>query len=286
MVQSLLFIIIFAVKMSRGYRDNMSTYSSDSEDDGSVCSGSLGGEIRRYEDMPQVDGVLAPGLGCFTFINPLTLRDITVYYIKSKKYNKKNPPVMIFHGVFRNPDIYRDAWIDLAEEHGFFIIAPLFSEDQFPGSAGYNLGNIFVSEEDRTPQPQRNWSYNIPGVVFDFFSSEQGKGDTTAPGYVAYGHSAGSQFLHRKVAITPDHRLLLAVASNAGWYTMPTTIDLWPYGWGGFEEAGISLPADFLVDFLATPLIVQLGLNDTDKKHRNLRSAHVNLKKKLSLTYS
>jgi hypothetical protein len=257
--------------MSRGLRDDRSTYSSDSEDDGSVCSGSLGGEVLRYQDMPMEDGVLAPGLGCFTFINPLTLRDITIYYIKSKKYKKKNPPVMVFHGVFRNPDIYRDAWIDLAEEHGFFVIAPLFSEDQFPGSAGYNLGNIFVSEEDRTPQVQRNWSYHVPGVVFDFFSSEQGKGDTTAAGYVAYGHSAGSQFVHRKVALTPDHRLLLAVASNAGWYTMPTTIDLWPYGWGGFEEAGIALPADFLVDFLATPLIVQLGLNDTDKKHKNLR---------------
>ena len=250
-------------------RSNASANSSDSEDDGSVWSGGMGQKPERYENQDLTPkGILAPGAGYFSFINPNTLKDITVYYIKSKKYRKAKPPVFVFHGVFRNPDIYRDAWIDLAEDHGFFIVAPLFSEDQFPGSQGYNLGNIFVSETDRTPTAERNWSYHIPGVVFDFLAA---KGDTTAPGYMAYGHSAGSQFLHRKVAITPDPRMLLCIASNAGWYTMPTRADLWPYGWGGFEEAGIPLHDNFLSDYLAAPLVVQLGKKDIDKKHKNLR---------------
>lgn len=191
--------------------------SNDSEDDGSICSGHSTYGILRYEDQPLKDGVLAPGVGRFSFINPNTLKDITVYYIKSKTYKKEHPPVFVFHGVYRNPDVYRDAWVGLAEEHGFFVIAPFFDNDQFPGTSGYNLGNVFQSEVDRTPKAGRNWSYLVPDVVFNYLSLA-GKGDTHSAGYVAYGHSAGSQFLHRKVAITPDPRLLLVIASNAGWY--------------------------------------------------------------------
>lgn len=52
---------------------------------------------------------------------------------------------------------------------------------------------------------------------------------------------------------------------------MPTLVDLWPYGWGGFEEAGIPLHPDHLAHFLAAPLVVQLGTEDTDRLHINLR---------------
>ena len=261
----------FILSKAEMERRNECREDSDSEDDGSVC-GDYGADLTlSYDDQVlDEDGHLAVGSGHFSFVNPLTSRLLTVYYMKSKKYKKENPPVFVFHGVYRNPDVYRDAWIKLAEEHGFFVIAPYFSEDHFPQSAGYNLGNIFASEKDRTPGDEKNWSYHVPGVIFDYISA-QGKGDTICGGYVAYGHSAGSQYLHRKVAITPDPRLLLAIPSNAGWYTMPTVVDLWPYGWGGFVEAGIALPDNFLARYLAAPVIVQLGKNDIDKTHSNLR---------------
>lgn len=214
----LFFLIIFfksVSSMSSKVEENWE--GGDSEDDGSVLSGYSSAGILRYEAQPLQDGVLAPGAGCFTFMNPATLKDVTVYYIKSKKYRPEDPPVFVFHGVYRNPDVYRDAWVDLAEQYGFFVVAPFFTSEQFPGAAGYNLGNIFVSEEDRTPKEERNWSYYVPDAVFKYLSAEAGKGDTCAHGYVAYGHSAGSQFLHRKVAITPDPHLLMAIASNAGW---------------------------------------------------------------------
>lgn len=252
--------------------DRQSSYSSDSEDDGSVCSGNMGDlGISNYEDCDlNEDGTLAPGAGHFSFINPNTFKDTQVFYIKGSGYNPEDPPVMVFHGVFRNPDVYRDSWVKLAEEHGLFVIAPLFSEEQFPGTAGYNLGNICMSEKDMTPKSERNWSYHVPEVVFEYFASS-GKRDTTARGYVAFGHSAGSQFLHRKVALAPDSRLLLAVSSNAGWYTMPGMTEKWPYGWGGLDEAAGVIESEALAAFLAAPLVVQLGSKDTDKKHVNLR---------------
>jgi hypothetical protein len=251
--------------------DHQSSYSSDSEDDGSVCSGSMGEDGLDYGDCElQEDGTLAPGIGHFSFRNPNTFKDIQVFYIKGSTYKKEEPPVVVFHGVFRNPDVYRDSWVKIAEEFGLFVVAPLFSQEHFPGTAGYNLGNICQSENDLTPKAERNWSYHVPEVVFEFLAAE-GTKDTVARGYLAFGHSAGSQFLHRKVALAPDPRLLLAVSSNAGWYTMPTTSSTWPYGWGGLEEAAGLVEDEALAAFLSGPLVVQLGSKDIDKKHVNLR---------------
>jgi hypothetical protein len=251
--------------MSRFSRAEPSPADEDSEDDGSICSGDLGVH-ERYENCPRKDGVLAPGAGSFTFMNPKTLKDIVIHYVKAENYDPRNPVVLLFHGVFRNPDVYRDGWIELANEYGLFVMAPLFSEENFPGTQGYNLGNIFDQESPSNGSElndERNWSYHIPGVVFDFIRAA---GDTTADGYLAFGHSAGSQFLHRKIALAPDPRLLLAVAANAGWYTLPSLEKRWPYGLGNTGVGVKSLKA-----VLATNLIVLLGDEDTDPRHSNLR---------------
>lgn len=240
----------------------------DSEDDGSVCSGDSGVVHPRYDSCPMIDGVLAPGAGSFTFINPNTLRDVVVYYVKSPKYNKSDPVVLVLHGVFRNPDIYRDRWIDLAEEHGMFVLAPLFSNESFPGTTGYNLGNIFPTEKPKNETgllDERFWSYHIPGVVYNFL--RRTTTETTAPGYMAFGHSAGSQFLHRKIALTPDPHLLLAIAANAGWYTLPSFSINWPYG---LQRTGLT-EEENAASLLSTNLIVLLGDDDTNSTHSNLR---------------
>lgn len=263
-----LFFILVIVAMnffSRFSRQEPSEADNDSEDDCSICSGDLGVH-EKYENCCLKDGVLAPGQGSFTFMSPTTMRDVVVHYIKAESYDPRNPVVMLFHGVLRNPDVYRDSWIELAEEYGLFVVAPLFSHDSFPGTEGYNLGNIFDQENPAMGtelNARRNWSYNLPGVLFDFI---QERGDCKAKGYLAFGHSAGSQFLHRKVALVPDPRLLLAVAANAGWYTMPSLETRWPYGLGG-----TGLTVSNLKQVLATNLVVLLGDDDVDPHHSHLR---------------
>lgn len=212
----------------------------------------------------QVEAAVEPGTGSFVVPHPDGGAELTVYYVKAPDYDPAHPPVLVLHGMKRNADEYRDAWIELAREHGFFVIVPLFTEECFPGTVGYNLGNVFQSETDLTRNPVSTWSYRVPDILFDYLRHESG--DTTAAGYMAFGHSAGSQFLHRKVAFLPDDRMLLAVAANAGWYTFPNTEDPWPYG---FRDTGVGLPD--MPPFLAANLVILLGDQDNDPGHESLR---------------
>ncbi len=209
---------------------------------------------------------LEKGVGVFEFARPDSGQRMRVFYVKDPSYEAHLPPVLVLHGMRRNADEYRDAWIDLAAEHGLFVIVPEFTEESYPGTVGYNLGNIFPSEEDLTYTPTSQWSYLVPDQLFDYLKDTLRA--TRAQGYFAFGHSAGSQFLHRKVAFSPDPRLLLAVSANAGWYTFPSIEASWPYG---FKGTGME-QAD-LVPFLASNLFILLGEEDNDPQHRSLRRA-------------
>jgi pimeloyl-ACP methyl ester carboxylesterase len=140
----------------------------------------------------------------------------------------------------------------------------LFSEEAFPGTVGYNLGNLFTSETDRTRLPANASSFRVPRLVFDHLCRQEGA--LRVSGYMVFGHSAGSQFVHRMIALYPDPHLRLAIAANAGWYTFPDTEVEWPYGFAGTGLSEADLPA-----FLASDLIVLLGDQDINETQRSLR---------------
>jgi poly(3-hydroxybutyrate) depolymerase len=206
-----------------------------------------------------------PGTGTITFTHPETNRRVVLFYVKAETVAPETPPVVVLHGMNRNPWDYRDAWIGLAEAHGLFVVVPYFSEADYPGVVGYNLGNVFHSETNLERRPESSWSYRIPDLVFDHLKQ---RGATTAAGYFAFGHSAGSQFLHRKIGFAPDPRMLLAVAANAGWYTLPDPGEPWPYGYGGTGLAARDMPP-----ILAANLVILLGDQDTDTGDSGLRKA-------------
>jgi hypothetical protein len=208
---------------------------------------------------------LPTGRGVFEMHSPAHQRNIEIHYYLPENYSPSTPPVMVFHGMKRNADFYRDSWIDLADEFGFLVLTPLFSEELFPGTTGYNLGNLFTSEEPiAPPTPAATWSYAVPQAVF--LHARNVLGLTTAAGYMAFGHSAGSQFLHRLMALHPDPHLLLAIPSNAGWYTLPDPNVSWPYGY-----KGTALPEKNLATMLNIPTVVLLGDEDTRTDSNGLR---------------
>jgi hypothetical protein len=84
--------------------------------------------------------------------------------------------------------------------------------------------------------------------------------------YVIYGHSAGSQFVHRYLYYVPGARVSRYIAANAGWYTLPLAEVDYPYG---LSKSG--LDDTDLPEIFARPLVILLGREDTDETDENLR---------------
>jgi poly(3-hydroxybutyrate) depolymerase len=179
-----------------------------------------------------------------------------VYYHRPAPWQPDGRVVMVMHGLGRNADGYRNRWAPLADRYGFLLVCPEFSNDKFPHDAWYNLGGL-----RKTDDPKLR-TFAVPGRVFADVRRRFGAAATR---YDLYGHSAGSQFVHRLLLFTPSADVDQAVAANAGWYTLPLFDTPFPYGLGG---SGIS---DEQVErFLRRPLVLLLGEADTNPQHRAL----------------
>ncbi len=160
--------------------------------------------------------------------------------------------VLVQHGMGRNGDEYRDAWIPAADRHGLLIVAVTFPNESWPGSRTYNDGHVL--EEDGAVRPRETWSNAIPGRVFRLL---QAAGVTSRTRAFLWGHSAGAQFVHRLLGLQ-GHAVFEAVgAGNAGWYTLPTLDRPYPEGLGG-----IGLDDAAVVRLLEFPLVIFAGDRD------------------------
>lgn len=187
---------------------------------------------------------------------------LPVWYALPDAVTPETPVVVVMHGVNRDADRYRDEWAGLARQHGLIVIVPQFSTADFPGANGYNTG--YFAERNGSPRPRDLWSYAAIEPLFDAVRDRFG---TQVPRYTLYGHSAGAQFVHRFVMLTPEARIEQAIAANAGWYMMPDLATDFPYG-----AKGAPVSAESLAAALEKPLTVLLGTADTDTAHPNLRT--------------
>ena len=187
--------------------------------------------------------------------------DIPVWYLLPKGYAADTPVVIVMHGVKRDADRYLAEWAPLAREYGFILLVPEFSKQDFPGAAGYNLGNVFAA--DGSKNPENMWSFSAIDPLFEKVKKDLG---SNRAGYRLYGHSAGSQFVHRFLLYKPDAKIELAISANAGWYTAPVEEEAYPYGLNG---SGIE--RNSLKPLFGKNVIILLGDKDIDPNHKSLR---------------
>lgn len=203
---------------------------------------------------------LPPGLGSFFYQIPGTEERMRVWYSRPQDLPQSAPIVFVMHGVNRDGQRYRDAWVDHSYQQQFMLVVPEFDLDLYPESEGYSLANI-ISESGDINSPDE-WIFNHIEGIFDQIKQLTG---SSAETYTIYGHSSGAQLIHRMIMLRPDSRIRLAIAANAGWYTLPTFDEDFPYGLDGipFTEATLR-------DAFAQELIIMLGSEDTDPDHRHL----------------
>lgn len=202
------------------------------------------------------------GKGSFNFDEFPSLKDkkMLVHYYLPKGEVKNMPILFVMHGVLRNADVYRDNWIELANEFRFVVIVPEFSKENFPGSRSYNYGNLF--EKNGEPIDEEYWSYSLIDPIFDAVVLKLG---SNALQYDLFGHSAGSQFAHRFFLFKTETKARRVIAANAGSYTMLNDEVNFPFGLKNtnLSEKGIK-------KLLSNNLIIQLGEADTDPNHKYL----------------
>ena len=134
----------------------------------------------------------------------------------------------------------------------------------------YNLANIFQDGDNpsmNTFNSPDKWTFSVIDQLFDYIKTELGSNQTT---YNAWGHSAGAQFLHRFVFYLPNSKLNIAVCSNAGWYTVPESDIVFPYG---LSESQLS--NSNLISAFSKRLYVHLGDSDTDPNSSSLRHNNI-----------
>ncbi len=156
---------------------------------------------------------------------------LPLYIYRPQKFSAASPILFVIHGNKRNGKTYRNQWIDIAEKENALVVVPEFSrENGFPEDMNYNMGNVFLMDSlDNiiSANPETDWAFSFIDPIFDYIRRLSGNQST---GYLIYGHSAGSQFVHRFLYFKPRAKVLRAVCANAGWYTLPDFTQLYPYG--------------------------------------------------------
>lgn len=174
----------------------------------------------------------------------------------------ESPVLIVMHGWSRDAPRYFDDWSKLGEQHGFVVAVPHFTVEAFPSSNDYNSGHVFDADSGEM-RPKHEWTFAAIEALFDDVVARTG---SERKRYTLFGHSAGSQFVHRFLFYMPDARVDRYIAANAGWYTMPDADVVYPYGLDG---AGISEAQ--LAAALGKDLVLMLGREDVDRDDPNLR---------------
>jgi poly(3-hydroxybutyrate) depolymerase len=198
----------------------------------------------------------------FQFVDAKGQRDrpLDVYTYRPRRCDSKCPIVFVMAGLKRNASDYRGWWELKADNYQFIVVAPVFSQKDWPKAASYNLG-------DMAGQPDREkWAYSAIEHLFD----EVRDGHN---GYAIFGHSAGGQFVQRMALFRPDNRATVMVAANPGWYTMPEwrkekAQDPFPYSLVGSPAGEAELK-----QALAKRFILLAGEKDDDPEDENLNQS-------------
>ncbi|MDQ1901623.1 hypothetical protein RAH32_14355 [Paracoccus sp. WLY502] len=161
-----------------------------------------------------------------------------------------------FHGAGRNAEGARDTAIKVANERGLYVVAPMFEEDDF-SSSDYNRGGMLSS--DGKLLPKEDWTVSLVDDIAEWAHAKVGN----LPGIetIAFGHSAGGQFMSRVAAFGPDIFDKMIIANPSTHVRASLTEDM-PYGFDGSLTA--TEQEAYLRDYLADPITIYAGSADND----------------------
>lgn len=212
-------------------------------------------------ESPAAD-LVPSGKGDFVFVDERGNADkpIRVWTYRPVGFAADSPILFVMHGTLRNGETYRQPWIPLADQYRSLVVVPEFSLEHYFDPSTYQFGNLRTKEGQ--PIEESKWTFSAIEHLFDHIRSATGN---RSERYFLFGHSAGSQFVHRMVLFKTGARIACAVTANAGSYTMPSQDVTFPFGLAESNLSEARLRSAF-----GAPLLVLLGEKDTDPNDRYL----------------
>lgn len=201
-------------------------------------------------------GMIRPGAkGDFSFSwdGPLANQPIRVWYHAPDDPSSAQI-LMVMSGAQRDGEAYREDWLPLVKERNTLLLVLEFPKDDYPGAASYNQGNIL--DADGKINPPSAWTFNMVEALFETIVDDT---NSNAKDYALFGHSAGGQFVHRFMQFTKENHVRVAVAANAGWYTMPDYDIQFPHG---LKNSPLSTKD--LREAFSRHLVIMVGADDVD----------------------
>lgn len=196
-----------------------------------------------------------PGKGIvrFTSYKPLESKPINVHYFIPEEGDSKTMPILfVMPGTDRNANDYLNAWIAEANRKKIIILSLEFPSAYYSTSQ-YIEGGLYSGT---TLNNESQWSFSVIDPIFESVKESIGGKQER---YDMWGHSAGAQFVHRFILFKQGTKIDRAVASNAGWYTLPDQNKAYPYGLKNTPFGTTTI----LNNFFTRKLTVHLGTADT-----------------------
>lgn len=198
------------------------------------------------------------GHGAFE-VDGISRGPMTIYTYRPPAASSSSPIWVVLPGARRDAHRnlafdYYDTWRPLAEQYGAILLVPEFTEEKWPGSWAYNMGNV----RSRSLQP-KPWRQTAFYVVEEAFRRAAGSLGSHRRKFSIFGHGAGGQFIQHYVLHSGCRMIDRAVAANPGWFMLPDYEFKFPFG-----LRGAPIGDDTLRNAFACNLTLLLGTADVN----------------------
>ena len=184
--------------------------------------------------------------------------DIDIFYSSPKSINANTKLLFLVHGGSRAAEKYINDWISFSKDRNVVLVAPEFSKKYYPEYAFLMMSK----ENGKSLNDESLYINNSLGLLFDFFKA---KLKLATSNYRLYGHSGGSQFVHRYLLLSNDTRIEKAAMANAGFYTFLDDEITYPFG-----TKKMKISDERIKWFYRLKGGVFLGSADNDPNHESL----------------
>jgi pimeloyl-ACP methyl ester carboxylesterase len=197
--------------------------------------------------VPTLAAPTEPGNGKYT----VDLRGLPIDVFTYRPNCPSTGILLVFHGVNRNAEGYRNVSRSLGDLLCMIVVAPLFDTERFP-SWRFQFGGLGYQ---RALQQPRDWTGQLVLELVAWFRQQEGR----ALPYSMIGHSAGGQFLSRLAAFTPTEATRIVIANPSSYVFASLQIKA-PFGMGGVYPPRMAEVQ--LQRYLQTPVTIFLGEED------------------------